>query len=726
MTPETAPGRNAEEKPHRWRFFSAGGFDQVRLDRGSDIANLHNLDQKLWAALACPVDGLEFDRHTLQMIDTDGDGRIRAPELTAAAKWAATLLKDPETLLNGSPELALTDIDDSTPEGAKIKATALGILELLGRKDAGVISVADVEGIEQTFAQSPFNGDGIVPPKSSEDESLARLMEEIILVTGGKTDASGLAGVDRESAASFFTSADDYLAWWDEAHENPEEYLPLGEDTSSLAALVEKLAPKIDDYFTRIDLASFDPGKTDRMNRSEEHFSALSVNLLSRNAEGLAEFPLARIEGGRNLPLAGGLNPAWAAAVADFRAKVVFPLIGEREELSASEWAGILERLARHASWSAARKGEAAEQLGVERLREIKSGNFAEKIDDLIARDEAFATDAEAIENVSRLVRYNRDLVSLLNNFVNMRDFYTRRDKAVFQAGTLFIDGRSLELCVKVGDIAKHAALATLGKTYLVYCELKRNGATEKYSVAAAFTDGDSDRLMVGRNGIFYDRNGVDYDATIVRIMEHPIGLGQAFFAPYKRIGRMIGEQVEKLAASREKAVTDKARAQVETGAKVLDKGEAAQPFDVAKFAGIFAAIGLAVGAIGTAVATMVSGFLGLQWWKMPLALIGLLLVVSTPSVVMAWLKLRQRSLAPILDANGWAVNTKAKLNIEFGRALTSVAKLPKGSDRALKDPYAPKKHPVFFSTLFLLGVLAAWATWKFQLVTAFMEKFHR
>ncbi|MBK7299416.1 MAG: hypothetical protein IPI79_02765 [Moraxellaceae bacterium] len=109
----------------------------------------------------------------------------------------------------------------------------------------------------------------------------------------------------------------------------------------------------------------------------------------------------------------------------------------------------------------------------------------------------------------------------------------------------------------------------------------------------------------------------------------------------------------------------------------------------MAKFAGIFAAIGLAVGALGTALAAMMSGFLGLIWWQMPIAILGLLLIISGPSMVMAWFKLRQRNLSPILDANGWAVNTNAKVSIAFGTTLTVLASLPKGAKRDLKDPFA-------------------------------------
>jgi hypothetical protein len=62
--------------------------------------------------------------------------------------------------------------------------------------------------------------------------------------------------------------------------------------------------------------------------------------------------------------------------------------------------------------------------------------------------------------------------------------------------------------------------------------------------------------------------------------------------------------------------------------------------------------------------------------------------------VLLAYLKLRQRNLGPILDATGWAINTKAMMNVPFGTSLTSLAKLPSGSERNLDDPYAVKKRP--------------------------------
>ncbi|NBQ70445.1 MAG: hypothetical protein EBU46_17080, partial [Nitrosomonadaceae bacterium] len=312
------------------------------------------------------------------------------------------------------------------------------------------------------------------------------------------------------------------------------------------------------------------------------------------------------------------------------------------------------------------------------------------------------------VNSVEKLIRLNRDLFQLLNNFVSFRDFYTAHNKAIFQAGSLYLDGRTCDFCLRVSDIGKHSSMANLSGTYLAYCECQRKGGTEKINIVAAFTNGDADNLMVGRNGIFYDRNNQDWDATIVKIIEHPISVRQSFWYPFKRIGKMIGEQLEKFASAREKAVQDQASAGISSTAHAADASKAPPaPFDVGKFAGIFAAIGLAIGAIGTAIASVVTGFISLSLWQMPLAILGLILIISGPSMLLAYLKLRKRNLAPLLDGNGWAVNTRAIINIPFGASLTKMATLPPGAQRSLTDPYAEKQTP-WKLYLFLLALMTS------------------
>jgi len=78
MSDTKAPSKGKGNHP--WKFFRVGGFDQVKLDTGADLATLEQLDQKLWVALSCPSKVLEFDAKTLELIDTvrtAGPGRRR-------------------------------------------------------------------------------------------------------------------------------------------------------------------------------------------------------------------------------------------------------------------------------------------------------------------------------------------------------------------------------------------------------------------------------------------------------------------------------------------------------------------------------------------------------------------------------------------------------------------------------------------------------------------------
>jgi len=396
-----------------------------------------------------------------------------------------------------------------------------------------------------------------------------------------------------------------------------------------------------------------------------------------------------------------------------FASKVSQPLVGDLEALTEAQWQEIKNRFADYTAWQGRKRGAAVEPLGIARVRELLGDGSAEAILVLIGRDKELEAAANAIDSVDRLVHYYSHLDTLLHNFVSLRDFYTPGKKAIFQAGTLYLDGRSCDLCVQVTDMAAHSTLAAFSRTYLAYCDCWRRHGEEKMTIAAAFTGGDADNLMVGRNGVFYDRQGRDWDATIVKLIDHPISVRQAFLSPYKRVARMVGEQIGKFAGARDKAVDEGAAKGIADVSAHADAGKAppAPPFDIAKFAGIFAAVGLAIGAIGTALASIVTGFMGLVWWQMPLALVGLVLVISGPSMLMAYVKLRQRNLGPLLDANGWAVNTLAKINIPFGATLTGTAALPSGAERSLRDPFAEKKRPWgVYGLLLLLAVLLAGA----------------
>jgi hypothetical protein len=697
---------------HTWKFFRAGGFDQVQIDNGADLLALKGLDQKLWVALSCPTRGIEFDTKTLDLIDHDADAHVHANEVLAAIAWAGGLLRNSDLLVEGSDRVALADIDDSSEEGQRVLASAQYILKTLGKPDAAEISLADMADIEKFVAGLEFNGDGVVPASQIKDAGLRKTIEDIMKCRGSVMDVSGNAGLNQEINDAFFEEVAIFSDWGVKGDADANIQF-LGDKTQAAADAFHAVKEKVDDYFTRCQMAAYDVRAAVPLSRSTEDYEGIAAQTLSAKNTDIASFPLTTVEPDKPLPLVSGLNPAWQKQIDALRERTIVPVFGDKEKLLASEWATLCTKFDAFEKWQSAKPACCAEQLGKERLREISRSKHKEAIDDLINRDKAVESEVNAIRSVEKLLRYKRDLFNLVNNFVSFRSFYTGRDKALFQVGTLYLDGRSCELCVRVDDIAKHAEFANTSGLYLAYCDCVRKGGTEKMSIAAAFTAGDSDFLMVGRNGIFYDRKGQDWDATIVRILDHSISIRQAFWSPYKKLSKFIGDQLQKMAASKAAASNEKLLAAAVVPAPPVTPGAppppptSKPPFDVGKFAGIFAAIGLALGAIGGILASLVSGILGLQFWQIPLAIIGLMLLISGPAMIVAWFKLKKRNLGPVLDANGWAINARARINIPFGTSLTKLARLPEGSRRSLADPYAEKK-PVWPFYMLIAGIIVA------------------
>lgn len=694
---------------HTWRFFRAGGVDQVQLTTGQDLMALDQLDQKLWVALACPVKGLEIDERTLAFIDTDHDGRVHATELIEAITWAGSLFKSPEELVKQSGELALEAINDSTDEGKAISETAKALLRSIGKQEAKALALADVKDAIDKFNQERWNGDGVVPVNSADSDDEKKAIGDVLACTEAPAkDKNGQPGVTAAALAAFFSELTAFVTWLDEGQSDKVQ--PLGDGTAAAFDAYQAVRAKIDDFFTRCRVAAFDPRALKAMNREENEFLAAAAKDLQITAQEIAHFPLAHVESDAALPLTKGLNPAWIDAMETFRAKVVNRFIGEGKYLlTREEWMTIRDALAPYAAWQTNKKGASVETLGAARARELAKNDWQSKLEALVAQDEKARPLAEAREKVEKLVHLNRDLLKIANNFVTFRDFYSRSGPAAFQTGTLYIDQRACELCLLVNDMAKHASMSLHAKSCLLYCDLK-NAAGEKMSIVAAMTNGDVDNLMVGRNGVFYDRKGKIWDATVTRIVDNPISVRQAFWSPYKKFLRLIEEQIGRRAQAAQ-AESDASIASAADKTQAVVAGPPAAPAAPRKLdIGVVAAIGVAVGGITAALGALLNSFFGLGLW-MPIGVLGLILLISGPSMAIAWLKLRQRNLGPLLDANGWAINSKARVNVPLGESLTAVAAIPKGSKRDLHDPFAEKRRPwkLYFFLLLVLGLALGW-----------------
>ena len=518
---------------HIWKYANIGGNTRVVIKDGKDIQHLAELDEKLWAVLACPVSGLEIPDESLQYMDNNGDSKIHIADVISTAEWLCKALRDPQVLFQGQASLALTDIVDENLLAIATPLATDGIITLESVKTA--IANATIEA--QVAPDAPYATDVMAAYKVCQ-ESYTQYFQT------AKLQTLGLATLPADAAAPGLTE---------------EQFTEMGKK-----------------------IAEYEAGKA----------AADSANAA-----------------------------ALAAAKAQYK-----PL--------------------------------------------------------------------------EKLLLLCRDYVTLLHNFVSFQDFYAKRAKAllgrgaddespwaIFQAGTLIIDQRACNLCLKVTDMAKHNTQAIDSGMFLIYCNCKHHATGQTMQIVAAMTVGDIRNLKVGKNALFYDRQGRDWEAEVVKIIDNPISIGQAFWSPYRKLGEWVTGLITKSAAEKEKKSFADLTAKLQAPPAA---GQAAQPapFDIAKFAGIFAAIGMAVGYIGSFFTSLALGLKGLGWWGW-LVIPGLLLVISGPSMILAWMKLRKRNLAPLLNANGWAINADAIVNVLFGNTLTEQAQYPIVK---LKDPHAKIK----------------------------------
>lgn len=698
-----------KEKTHKWQFSNVGGTARVKISTGADIAHLPELDIKMWTVLSCPVKGLEIAPKSLTFMDCDSDGKIRVNDILAISKWLTDSIKNPDLILKGSDSIKLDQFNIDSDSGNKLYNSALQILQNLG-KDTDEISIADTADIAAVFAKTRFNGDGVITVDSSDDEDEKSAIAAAVAATGGVMDRSGVMGVNVECIDAFYKALADYVAWCDAKVE-----APYGEYTDKVIEAYHALDAKVKDYFMRSKLAAFSPSSASALDVQNSHIEAISAQNLTSKVDEIALYPLAHITGKPELDLETAVNPAWATK---------FELIKTvacqgKTTLTEEGWAEIGASFAAYEGWKGSKAGAQVEALGLDTIKEFIQKDKKEALLALVQQDAALKDKADNIDLVDKFLYVYRDFYRLLRNFITFDDFYSRdkKVKAIFQSGSLVIDQRECKLCMLVADMAKHNTMAALSGAYLLYCDCTTKSKPGKIQIVAVLTVGEVRDLYVGKNAVYYDNEGLEWDAVVTKIVDNPISVGQAFWSPYRRMSTTIENLISKKAAEKDAKMMEQANAKINSAPDALAKPAPAPdaaaapaapaaapapkpPFDIAKFAGIFAAIGMAVGMIGTMLVTVFQGFVSLTWWQMIMVFVGLMLLISGPSMILAWLKIRRRNIAPLLNANGWAVNAVSKISIPFGETLTDSAKFPK---IRMKDPYAKK--------------MAAWKKWLISIV---------
>ena len=660
-------------------FKNYGGSFQLRIQDAGDLEKVSMLPEALWAATSVVNDSLNCDAAFLRYVDTDGNGRIRTDELKAALAWLFRFLANRSRLSETAAVLRLGDIDVSHPDGEKLRAAAARILANLNASDTGEITLAQIRDVQSIMASAADNGDGIIPPAAAAEADLAGFITAVMDTVGAAEDAGGQPGVDEARLNEFLQEAEAYLAWKGKGEIPPgsetTEIMPWGAETIPAYAMVAGLEEKIEQYFTQCAMVRFDERAQARMQLRPQELEGIDFNDKSAMEARLKESPLALPAVGGVLPLTAAVNPLYADRLLALKEKVLNRALGESGKgLTQKEWEKVKGIFAPYRMWVESKQGARVEKLGEDQLRSYLSGPYREGVGKLIAKDLAAADDLNQIHSLEKLILYQRWLMGLANNFVSLTNLYNPQRRALFEMGTLVIDGREITFCMKVQDRPAHKKIAKESCMYLLYLEITgRQDKDVKFEAVAPVTAGAAGRLRIGKRGIFFTTDGQEWDAQVVDIVINPVNPWETLTAPFQQLAAFVKKQVDKFTRSREEKM----------------KTVLAKPSASGTARDLLLGGGVAIAALGASFGYVTKALSQVKGHHILITLAGLVIIFLLPGVIIGFNKIRKRDMSVLLEASGWAVNAHLRLNAALGRLFTHTPHLPKGARKERGDAVA-------------------------------------
>jgi len=666
---------------------------QLLIETADDLPHLLHLDESHWMATSAPVSAFACDKVFLANLDSDHNGRIRTREVRDAVEWLLHALSGRDAITAGCDILQLDDINTLHDEGVGLRSAAERILRNIGRAGEETLSLAEIRDTKRILGAADANGDGIIPPNAAKDTEVSELLRDVIATVGGEADASGKTGVTETGLNQFLNEAAAYLAWHERGEEQAETQsalLPLDADTATAYAAFAAIRAKVDEYFRLSATLAYDPTIAARFRLHPESKDSDADTLDLQ----LLDAPIAPLDASCILNMQGPINPAYAAALDDFSQKVLAPILEPNLDiLSAEQWRMVCATLASYDKWQKNKPATKTPSLGRDKLRTYLQPRFREAAKALIESDKAVAREISAIDQIEKLILYQRWILEFANNLVSFPKLYDPTVRALFETGTLVMDGRQFTLCVDVAARAEHVKLARNSKLCVIYLEITQSATAEKREVAAAVTSGGKGNLYVGKHGIFADRKGRLWDAQVTEIIENPISLSEAIVHPFRRLGALMQSQIERFAGSGEQLLEKKASAQVSALASGVQTAAqqpvaTAQPPAAPRIGGMALLMGggVALAAVGSAFAFICSKLDGVRITTIAYVIAAIVLAVLVPTTLNVWVKLRKRDLGTLLEACGWAINGRMRLTRVMQGVFTRRPRLPSNASKQRLD----------------------------------------
>jgi hypothetical protein len=667
----------------RFVFENYGGSYQLRIQSADDLAALETLDDPFWIATSAPINQFTCDPVLLKRLDADKNGRLQTWEIRKAAAWLLSMLRNKDAITARQDTLELESLDTTRDGGKRLLDAANQVLQNLGECGAATVSLAQVRDRQTIFASGIHNGDGVIPADSIGEPELEAFARDVMACVGAATDINGSEGVDRSLLDTFIESAKALLGWHDEFGKEgrAEALLPFGAETAQRHVLYQSVASVIAAYFAQCRVVALNTmlGRTPE----EKPCPADAFVDEEQAAAYLGQAPLAAPRADGLLMVQGEVNPYFADILAEFADSVAAPLLGDEfngEWLEESQWQAVMAAFAPYEEWLASKSGGQVETLGLDKLRSYLASDLPIRLGALIESDLDAGEELEALNDLEYLMLLQRWFLDICNNFVGFPCLYDPSRHAMIEMGRLVMDGRIFAFNFRVTDIEAHSVAAERSGIYLLYSEVTGGPEDKPFAIVTPVTRGPVLSLCTGKRGVLFDLAGRQWDTRVVKVVENPVSLRRAITAPFKRVGGLISSTAERITSGAEQQIQaqiNQATTVVETGIKegattaqtapapTPPAAQAAPAPGVGGMRDMVLTGGFLVAMLGSSFAFIAKTFSGMEsrhvWTALGVGL-ALLVVVLTPTVVIAFFRLRRRNLSAILEASGWAINAPMRL----------------------------------------------------------------
>ena len=644
-------------------FEQHGNALHLKIEDHLDLAEVLELDEALWIATTAPVSTLRADKVFLSLLDSDQDGRLRAEEVKDGIRFLLSHLTDYSGIPAGSSRLPLTAINRETEVGCRIFTSATKVLKRLESADDH-IDLAQVRVVLEEVLKGGLDEAGIVLTEAADDEKIASCMKDIISSVGGKEHYNGTMGVDRNSMERFFSQCRLYLDWLSEAGEidgrETTEILPLGAGTAQGYAILQALAQKLTQYFLLCDIKRLNPGLLDRAMAEPEANIALSLLQTEKAKAYLADAPLGFPNKEGIFDVTGEINPYFSKSVAEFTALVIKPLLGnDTNTLNKQSLEQLHDFFKHYRDWIDRKPVVEVDSLAPASIQKyLENSTYQKTLEDLIDESHKTAFVLENLRELERLLLSQMYLLPLTNSFVSFPHLYNPQKRALFEEGTLIMDGRHFTLAIRVEDREHHIETCRSSNIFLIYCELYGDDGDLKYEIAVPVTSGNRGTIHLNKWGIFNDISGNELHAKVIDLVENPISVAEAIIDPFIRINKSFFSRLEQFSSKAEERLFHR---EEKKDKKKKDETSV----------GLFAGGSVALAAVGSSFAFVVKTLSGLTMKTVLIALLIVAAIIAIPAGVAAFYRLSRRDLSTILEGSGWGLNSRMKLTSSQAACFT-------------------------------------------------------